>query len=254
MRQQLWRFGLFALATTVASAAFLDRAAFAGDTGRLRVTQPDQTASLNSGGSGTMFSVVPPERARCAGDSEHDGYFVFSYLVPKGVDPRSVSFVHIAPSRGFGLRTPSHYYGGVTTEPNTGRLQQAPPNFLWARLSPAQLIPDGQDHATWEGGLACENAATAAVTSTWNFEIVFHRDPSDPRGFAWTVANHATTSTGGSGWLVGVVLGALVAAGGGFYAWSRRHSSNFGETVETVRQPSQNIVEARRYFRAEDRY
>lgn len=237
---------MFALATTVASATFLGKAAFAEDTGRLRVTQPDQTTSLNSGGSGTLFSVVPPAGARCPGDSEHGGYFVFSYLVPKGVDPRSVSFVRIAPSRGFGFRTPSHYYGGVTTEPNTGRLQQAPPNFLWARLSAGQLIPDGQDRATWEGGLACENAATASVTSTWNFEIVFHRDASDPRGFSWTVANPATSSAGGFGLFVGGLLGALVVGGSAFYTWSRRRGSNLSETTETAREPHRNRVGARR--------
>lgn len=225
--------GTASVALTVLTAA----PASAAVTGKLRVTVPDQSANLNSGGSGTFFSVVPPNGARCEGDSEHGGYFVFSYLVPKGVDPRSVSFAHIVPSRGFGLRTLSHYYGGITTEPNTGRLQQTPPNFLWARLSATQLIPAGQSLAVWEGGLACEYAQTAKVTTVWNFEIAFHSSSSDPRGFAWTILLPATASSSGANWLVWVIFGVIAVGGGTFYSWSRRQKSKSHETVVGRERP-----------------
>ena len=202
------------------SAGLLCQAAVAAVTGSARVTSPDQTASLNSGGSATQFSVVPAPGARCEGDSAHDGYFVFSYLVPKGVDPRSVSFIHIAPSKGFGLRTTSHYYGAVTTEPGTGSLRQTPPNFVWSRLSADQLISSGRDEATWEGGLACESPADR-VTSIWNFEIAFHRSASDPRGFVWTIPHPAPTPSSNSPWVTWVVIGVLGLGGAALYSWSR---------------------------------
>lgn len=222
------RLSLVAIVAGLAVGCF-SPAAEAAVTGTAGVTQPDQVTPLNSGGSATPFSVVTPRGARCEGDSAHNGYFVFSYLVPKGIDPRSVSFVHIAPSRGYGLRTQSHYYGGVTTDENTGALRQTPPNFVWSRLSADQLTPSAATDATWEGGLACESPQ-GQVTSIWNFEILFHRNPSDPRGFTWTILHPAPPPSSGLGWLLWLVLVVLATGGTALYAFSRQR--------ERPRQPS----------------
>ena len=47
---------------------------------------PRPPASCGSGGSSTPFTVVLPANASCSGDTAHDGYHVYSYLVPRGTD------------------------------------------------------------------------------------------------------------------------------------------------------------------------
>ena len=57
----------------VAGASTLD--------GVANIASPGTTNSLTSGGSETEFTLSLPPQAACSGDTETDGYHVFSYLV-----------------------------------------------------------------------------------------------------------------------------------------------------------------------------
>lgn len=155
--------------------------------GTAEIAQPGLLTPLKSGGSSTPYGVVLPQGASCPGDTAHKGYHVFSYLVPKGVAPTVVSFKTGVPSRWFGYIADGAYYGAINTAENTGEIVGLPTEFTWSRLTPQDLFRQGQEVATWEGGIACASI-DGVVTNFWNSEIVFKADPTDPGGFTWSVA------------------------------------------------------------------
>jgi hypothetical protein len=172
------------------------------------ITQPGQLAPLQSGGSATPYGVVLPANASCPGDTAHQAYHVFSYLVPKGVSPAAVSFKDGIPSRYFGFISYGSYYGAINTAEGTGQVVGIPASFTWTRLTPKDLFPDGQKTATWDGGIACADTH-GVVTNYWNSEIVFTASATDPGGFTWRVVHSAATSSGDI-WLgIGVALIAM---------------------------------------------
>jgi hypothetical protein len=179
--------------------------------GPASITQPGSPTLLHAGGSGTLYGVQLPPGASCPGDTAHQGYRVYSYLVPKGISPTSVSFKTGKPSRWFGYIAYGAYYGAVNTAEGSGLVVELPPQFTWARLTPKDLFPQGAHSATWEGGIAC-TTVDGVVTNYWNSQIVFTASTTDPRGFTWKVVADPTVS-GSHAWLwVGVALIVVSAA------------------------------------------
>jgi hypothetical protein len=165
---------------------------------------PGATASspLPSGASSTPFTVALPPRAACPGDTAHDGYRVFSYLVPKGTDLSSVTFVD-DPSTGYGLVDGARYYGAVNTAIHTGQIIGIPNDFEWGALVrhvPLSDLLDGRNHGVWETGLACADAR-GTLSDAWNTQVTFVARSGDPDGFAWTtgLGRVADSSTAGAG-------------------------------------------------------
>lgn len=164
---------------------------------------PGDTAAtpLRSGGSASLFTVALPARASCSGDTAHDGYHVYSYLVRKGTDLSTVRFVQ-GPSAGYGIvNTTSTYYGAVNTAFKTGQIVGVPNDFTWGSLvrsgggplALSQLLYYGTT-GVWETGLACATAH-GAVANDWNTQVTFDADAGDAHGFDWTVDPAASTST-----------------------------------------------------------
>jgi hypothetical protein len=168
------------------------------------ITVPGTDTPIHGGASTTPFSVVIPASAACPGDTEHDGYHVFTYLVPKGVSPTSVSFRTGQPSRYLGFFSYGSYVGAINTAVSSGQVVSLPPSFSWTRLPADELFAGGARSATWEGGIACADIH-GAVTTTWNAEFVFTASTSDPHGFTWRVVQSATVP-GRSTLSVGVIL------------------------------------------------
>src|ERR1700683_5328560 len=164
------------------------------------ITGADELAPLDSGGSATPYGVLLPSGASCPGDTAHDGYLVYSYLVPAGVPPTAVSFKMGDTSKYYGYISECSYYGAINTAENTGEIVGLPPEFTWSRLTPADLFPQGAKTATWDGGIACANTH-GVVTTYWNSEIVFEASAKDPGGFTWRVVHPATTSNNTGLWL-----------------------------------------------------
>jgi hypothetical protein len=178
------------------------------------ITQPGSLTPLHAGGSGTLYGVQLPSGASCPGDTAHQGYRVYSYLVPKGISPTSVSFKTGRPSRWFGYIAYGAYYGAVNTAEGSGQIVGLPSQFTWARLTAKDLFPDGGHTATWEGGIAC-TTVDGVVTDYWNSQIVFTASTSDPRGFTWRVVADPTLAVSHTWLWVGValvVLSVLLAA------------------------------------------
>jgi len=202
------------IAAVAAAVWFGTSAAQAGtfEAGRAVVTQPGESTPLNSGGSQTPFGLALPSNARCPGDSAHGYYHVFSYLVPQGTDPASVSFKTALPSRGFGLFTQIEYYGAVNTAPITGQIVDIPPEFVWTRLTSSDLIPSGATTDVWQGGLACATAA-GRVARYWNVDVRFTAGRADAAGFVWAVTKPVAPSDQPIPWqviapvLIGLALG-----------------------------------------------
>ncbi len=186
------------------------------------ITRVGTLKPLTSGSSTTPYGVVLPNGASCPGDTAHDGYHVFSYLVPKGTSPADVRFTTGLPDRGLGYFSNGAYFGAVNTAETTGQVAGIPTSFTWTRLTPRELFPDGARSSTWDGGIACADIH-GVVTDYWNSEIVFTADAAAPGGFTWKVVGQGPISSPTDvGLWVGLAL-LVVASGAAAYALAQRH-------------------------------
>jgi hypothetical protein len=205
---------VLACTAAVAGTAQVAGAATAG--GEVLVT-PGTTRALTSGASTTPYGVVLPAGASCPGDTAHDGYHVFTYLVPAGDSPTDVSFRTGDPSKWYGYVAEGAYIGAINTAESTGQIVGLPTSFVWTRLTPQILFPDGAHTAVWNGGIACADTH-GQVTDYWNSTIRFTADASDPHGFTWRVIDQGEVPTSYPVALwVGIAL-LVVAAGAAAYA------------------------------------
>jgi hypothetical protein len=154
---------------------------------------PSNDAFLASGGSDTEYTVTLPADSDCTGDTAHDGYHVWSYLVQPSVNISSLTFTDGEPSQGLGLfDSTGTYYGPADTADTTGEVIDIPNNLEWGpvvssnSLLSTLLYQDSGTSGLWEGGIACANTS-GALTDNWNFQITFTKSTSDPNGFTWSV-------------------------------------------------------------------
>ena len=186
------------------------------------ITNVGTLTPLTSGIAATPYGVILPNGASCPGDTAHDGYHVFSYLVPKGTAPADIRFTTGLPDRGLGYFSNGAYFGAVNTAETTGQVVGIPTSFTWTRLTTGELFRDGARSSTWEGGIACADVH-GVVTDYWNSEIVFTAHASDPGGFTWRVTGQGSISSPTDvGLWVGIAL-LVVASGAGAYALTLRH-------------------------------
>jgi hypothetical protein len=175
---------LVALPIGAASASTVD--------GVATLAHPGTSSYLASGGSTTQFTVSLPLAAHCDGDTSSHGYHVYSYLVPKGTDLSTVTFVNF-PSTGYGLVEQSGtYYGPVNTAVSTGQVIGIPNDFEWAPLVTTDHLLSTLDGSNgqapggvWESGLVCADT-TGHVADNWNTQVTFKASATDPNGFVWS--------------------------------------------------------------------
>jgi hypothetical protein len=204
------------------------------------ITNPNGTPRA-SGGSETVFAVALPQDATCPGLS-HDGFHVYSYLVPAGTDVTSVTFAPAGPSTGFGLidAPTSSYYGPVNTESLTGRIL-ALPTFEWARIlgdnggapTLTDLLYSGSN-GMWDGGLACVDP-TGHVTDSWNFQVMLSKSHSDANGFTWCVVPGVPAQAPEVPFALALPLVGLVVVGG--FAVARRRRADRSRQEELNARP-----------------
>jgi hypothetical protein len=178
----------------------------AATSGVATIIQPNTGAPLASGGSGTAYGVSLPSGASCPGDTAHQGYHVYSYLIPAGHTPTEVSYKGEFPSRWYGYISYGAYFGAVNTAEGTGQVMTLP-QFSWMRYSSylGELFPHGSTKATWEGGIVCATAG-GKVTNYWNTQIIFTRTSADPGGFTWRVVAPPPANSNNTWLVVGVTL------------------------------------------------
>jgi hypothetical protein len=191
------------LVTLLVSASTTAGAAPAA--GTESITQPGELTPLHSGGSGMLYGIALPNGATCPGDTAHQGYHVFSYLVRDDVSIGSISFKTGLPSTGLGFFSYGRYFGAVNTAEGTGAVVEIPLDFTWTRLTTKELFPNGEKSSTWNGGIACANT-DGVLTNYWNSQIVFTASSSDPRGFTWRVVSDPSLSPSHKWLWLGVVL------------------------------------------------
>ena len=190
------RTGLVVVATLLASCAALvvaDAGPSAASTlnGVATTVNPSNGDFLASGGSDTPFTLSLPHIAACSGDTAHDGYNVWSYLVEKSAKIGSTTFSGASgPSQGYGLYdNTGTYYGPANTAINTGQVTQIP-DFEWGPAIAGdgiltKILYTGKKSGIWEGGLACANSS-GTLTDNWNVQFTFTKSTSDPNGFTWS--------------------------------------------------------------------
>jgi hypothetical protein len=199
-----------ALALLVLTAALVSLAvpstAWAVTAGSASIVQPGSLNTLDSGGAQTSYGVALPPSASCPGDTAHQGYHVYSYLVPAGHTPTEVNFKHGIPNRWYGFFSYGAYYGAADTAEGTGQVMSLPP-FSWTRYStyPDLIFPDGKSRTTWEGGIAC-TTTDGVVTNYWNAQIVFTKSATTPGGFTWKVIANPPVPSSHLWLTVGIVL------------------------------------------------
>jgi len=163
---------------------------------------PSNDTYLASGGSNTDFTVTLPSGAVCTGDTAHDGYHVWSYLVKQSQSIAATTFsAATGPSQGFGLyESDLNYYGPVNTAQTTGQIIGIPNDFQWGAgvaggsFTAADLLYTGGTSGIWEAGLACANSS-GVLTDNWNTEVTFTQSGSDPNGFTWSAVPGPSGST-----------------------------------------------------------
>jgi hypothetical protein len=151
-------------------------------------TNPGTNAPLLSGGSATTWTLDLPAQAACAGDTANQGFHVYSFIVPIGTDPGTLTFnPSTGPSSGFPLvDTTGTAYIAANTAVNTGQVTSIP-NFnfnLFATTSMGGtklVLAPGQ----YRGGLACANSAGAG-DRYWETIFTFTANGGDPNGEVWT--------------------------------------------------------------------
>jgi hypothetical protein len=145
------------------------------DDGRAGAGKP-----LNSGRTGTPFSLKLPTGASCRGDSANDGYRVQSYMVPASVDPATLTFGSVGPlptATGQAFREPlfaatsdpvvNQQTAAATKPPGPGPIVNIPAmNF--AVYKPGD-VPAG----TYDLGIACTRGAPspAQLDTYWNARL-----------------------------------------------------------------------------------
>ena len=195
--------------------------------GTATITDPASNP-LTSGGSSTSFSVALPAQAACTGDTASDGYHVFSYLVPQGTSPTTVSFTGGDPSTGYGFFSSiGTYYGSANTASTTGQIIGIP-DFEWGPAVESYslksaLLYNGGTSGVWEAGIACANSS-GAVTDYWNTEITFTSSQSDPDGFVWADVPGLPSDTPEASTTIVLPLIGVGILGSAFW-FSRRRSS-----------------------------
>ncbi|MEO7570866.1 MAG: hypothetical protein ABIX10_00360 [Acidimicrobiales bacterium] len=140
-------------------------------------------APLNSGNSGTTFTLRLPAGAACGGDSANDGYRVQSYMVPVSVDPGSLTFNLSGPipaAVGASFRQPLFDTTGTpytnaqtanaTTPPGPGPIVNIP-DFNYGTVFVPGNIPAGQ----YNLGIACTLGAAGPnqMKEFWNVRKTF---------------------------------------------------------------------------------
>jgi hypothetical protein len=211
------------LAIAAVVAVLWSTPAAALSAGKARLTRQDEVTALSSGGSATPYALVLPEGAHCPGDTAHKGYRVWSYLVPKGTDMASVSFVNSLPNPGYGFVAEGEFFGARNTAEGTGQVIGLPNDFVFTRLTAPMVLPHGAQSATWDGGIAC-STVHGQMSAYWNVEFVFAASSADPGGFTWTVTHPIVLAKPGRSWGRLILAGALAVAGVGLGVklWPRR--------------------------------
>jgi hypothetical protein len=174
----------------------LASAAGSGLNNAATIADANTDAPLTSGASTDEFTLTLPANAACDGDTANDGFHIYSYLVPKGTDVTTLTFIgqNGPPTGSFGLvNNAGVYFGPVNTAITTGQVISLPVNFEWAPLVTQDgllttLLANG---GVWEAGLLCSNT-TGAVTDSWNTEVTFTASGSDANGFVWATAASTT--------------------------------------------------------------
>jgi hypothetical protein len=212
--------------------------AWAVTNGEARIVALDGVTPLNSGGSETMFDVALPRGAHCAHDTEHFGYHVWSYMVPKGTDPTSVRFIGLVPTPGLGFVGGGQLLAAANTAVDSGDIVLPPLSF--AMWDSTFVLPHGARTETWEAGLACIDNHNR-LSQYWNVEVRFSASTSDPQGVTWTVAQPLTkplANNGSRDWgkvllAVGIVV---ISAGAVKMVWPKRTRQSSRPTEARLEQ------------------
>jgi hypothetical protein len=204
------------------------------------IATPGTSTPLTSGGSTTSFTVSLPSQSAGSGDTASGGYHVYSYLVPRGTNLSTVTFVGF-PSTGYVfVDNTGLYYGPVNTAIKTGQIIGIPNNFQWGPLVSSDGVPKstllytGGTSGVWEAGLACANTH-GALSDNWNTEVTFNAKAGDPNGFTWTDGLYVSTKTLPAGTRGKAYKVTLHAAGGKApYVWKSTSALPKGLTLSTA--------------------
>jgi hypothetical protein len=192
-----------ALITTGSMMLVLEHSASATTTATLSgnavIANGSTDAEQDAGGSADLFTVNLPSGAACPADSSTGGFYVYSYLVKKGTDFSTLTFVN-HPSVGLGLFTNTNaYFRANTAVGSPALINQIPSTLQFAALlknsTLATLLYSGST-GVWEAGIACADSNNGgALSNYWNTEVTFTASSSDANGFTWAQVVGSTTTT-----------------------------------------------------------
>ncbi len=207
--------------------------------GAAEIVKPSTGAPLKAGGSRTDFRIKLPTGAACTGDSAKAGYRIQGYLVPRSVDPGTLTFdAGVGPGPVAGQfraalyeSSSSSYVDQQTAEAarvgGPGPIIQPLPALNLAVFDPALGFPFKP--GAYNLGIACTLGppSPTQLDRYWNAVMTVTADSADtPAMLSWSVATDdpETTKRSPAGRIAAVagVVGAVAVVCTGVFLLRRR--------------------------------
>jgi hypothetical protein len=236
-----------AVAACAASVAFLaipfTAASAATSSGIVTLVDPatNQPVTNNQAlSSGQTFLPTLPANAVCPANSGTNGEKVYSFMVPHGTDPTTLSFTSGLPSNSFTTGsgdTPGFYasngtywiQNGGTTAPNGAPNSIVQMNWGAAIQAGNLSVADLTSQSTWDTGIICVKSTGAPETVFWDPPISFSASSSDPNGFSWTANPAGGPIVPEAPLAIALPIGGLIVLGVGVVVNRRRHTARVNQ-------------------------
>ena len=186
--------------------------------GPVTIVNPSTNQALSGPQSATqVFAANLPLAAACPGNTANNAYHVYSFMVPAGTDPSTVSFATGTPSTGLGYFGSAGYVGPINTA-TSGQVVGLPNDLAWSNYPGPSTDLTGGSTKTWDSGWACADG-NGVVQRYWDQQITF---AATSTSFTWTPIASVGAQTPEVPLTVALPLGGAAVLGGGAFVNRRR--------------------------------
>ena len=184
--------------------------------------------------SSTIFSVSLPTGSACAQSTAAAQWHVWTFMVPVGTDPGTISFTGTLPSNNLGyFHDPNGDYVGPLNTSSTGLIIGLPNDMQWGSAvdfgNTDEPTLTGGSTKTWVTGVACVDQ-NGVMQTYYAQNITFNHTTADPggRSFEWTPIPASPPLVPESPLTIALPIGGFAVLGLGVYVNRRRSNRRRG--------------------------